>query len=1172
MGNILEKAVSISGGRGVSSSMTLPLRFFRTRGLSIITVAALGLALLPTLGQAQTASIQFDIPAQPAPAALAAFTKQSAAQVVFNTDELRSVQAKAVKGAFEPSAALDALLLGTGFSASRRSSGVFVVKKTANDATTGSVKGTLSGEGRRPILNALVVVKETAQSTAIDGYGGYYFPALEPGNYTIVVTAPGYQPLHITGVMIRAGRDLTLGRESLRVAAEGTLALEPFVVRAEAVEELEKFAVSATKEKPFTGNMDIPRTENDVQPYYVFNAATLGSSGATSVEEFLKQRLTMNASVLTNAQAENSTLGATSSINLRGLGADKTLILVNGRRQAPVTNVGLATTGTFGNNVVLGQADLNSIPMSAIDRIEVMPSSASAIYGASAIGGVINVILKRDYTGGEARVTYDTPMDTDAPVRTASLSYSLSLLGGKTRIRLNASWGDSEPMLLRDRRELIERGFANAFANSPISIYALWPSTLTNIRANSTTATTLTLKNGTVLTAPRTYVPAGTTSSTSTATLYAGLAANGGRWSLDLPDTTQAPSGLRRAFGAAPENRSLSAAVEQQLTRTLDLTVDYAHRENNTTAIFNPIGSQVLVSAAAINNPFITSVLVAVPNPADVPLITESTSDSATVSLQQKLPHDWIVQADHTWSQNRMRSSFYAADTTSLGNDITRGALNVFVDTQASPIDFSRYYVPLDSRMRSEVSDTSLRGAGPLWSLPWGTPQVSVGLERYVTSLTQNTLSTVLPLMPTANNMVSYFPRDQVSENGHVELLVPLVPENRFRFARSVELQLVGRYENYSVDTGTPFVRTYPGLGLTTYGSPTLSGQPVFSKAKFSSEDGTVGLKYVPVRGLTFRASFGTAFLPPTADQLLKNPVPSTSTTNVTDPLSGNALTPVFTLSGGNPDLKPQNSESRNVGIIWEPAWKPLSGLRFNAEYYRIKQFDAISTLTAQQIVTLESLYPERVTRNSAGTITQVEVSSLNLYLRDTEGFDLSLDYTRRTRLGSFNFFAVHSTILRLETQYSLTAPKYDAVNYPGESGAVKYRTNGGFTWERNGWSAGWAARYFGGYRQVSSAGGPSATQRAALGLAPLTTYTAPQGGNTIPSQIYHDAFVGYSFDRPATHQRGLEKLLSGLSIQLGVKNVFNQLPPYDYYYSYYTSPLGDLRLRSAWISIKKAF
>src|SRR5205085_1980006 len=96
-----------------------------------------------------------------------------------------------------------------------------------------------------------------------------------------------------------------------------------------------------------------------------------------------------------------------SAINLRGLGIDKTLILVNGRRMAGVNY-------SRGDEMRTYQPDLNGIPLAAVERIEVLPSSASAIYGGSAMGGVINVILKKNYQGGEARYSYDMPSNSSA--------------------------------------------------------------------------------------------------------------------------------------------------------------------------------------------------------------------------------------------------------------------------------------------------------------------------------------------------------------------------------------------------------------------------------------------------------------------------------------------------------------------------------------------------------------------------------------------------------------------------------------------------------------------------------------------------------------------------------------------------------------------------------------
>jgi outer membrane cobalamin receptor len=102
-------------------------------------------------------------------------------------------------------------------------------------------------------------------------------------------------------------------------------------------------------------------------------------------------------------------MGASSSINLRGLGSLQTLILINGMR-----------TANFANRGATFQPDVNGIPLAAIDRVEVLPGSASAIYGGTAVGGVVNVILKRSYTGDRVSSSYQNTFDTDAPIRTVN--------------------------------------------------------------------------------------------------------------------------------------------------------------------------------------------------------------------------------------------------------------------------------------------------------------------------------------------------------------------------------------------------------------------------------------------------------------------------------------------------------------------------------------------------------------------------------------------------------------------------------------------------------------------------------------------------------------------------------------------------------------------------------
>ncbi len=134
-------------------------------------------------------------------------------------------------------------------------------------------------------------------------------------------------------------------------------------------------------------NTDIRRSQDDPQPYVIFERAVIEQSGAVDINDFLKTRLTMSATGGTSAQTTN-VAGAVSGVNLRGLGENQTLILIDGRRAAK-TSSGFSP----------GQPDLNGIPLAAIERIEVLPTTASAIYGGAATGGVVNVVLRRDYSG-----------------------------------------------------------------------------------------------------------------------------------------------------------------------------------------------------------------------------------------------------------------------------------------------------------------------------------------------------------------------------------------------------------------------------------------------------------------------------------------------------------------------------------------------------------------------------------------------------------------------------------------------------------------------------------------------------------------------------------------------------------------------------------------------------
>ena len=151
-----------------------------------------------------------------------------------------------------------------------------------------------------------------------------------------------------------------------------------------------------------TQNADIRRFEDDVQPYTVATQAEILRAHRNDIDDFILEP--------DHLQHDDPSFHASrsadvmSSINLRGLGAQDTLVLVDGRRMPPFAT---STTG-------FTQSDLNAIPLRAIERIEVLTGAAGGIHGFGALGGVVNVVLDRDIEGLEFHTTQGISSRGDA--------------------------------------------------------------------------------------------------------------------------------------------------------------------------------------------------------------------------------------------------------------------------------------------------------------------------------------------------------------------------------------------------------------------------------------------------------------------------------------------------------------------------------------------------------------------------------------------------------------------------------------------------------------------------------------------------------------------------------------------------------------------------------------
>jgi outer membrane receptor protein involved in Fe transport len=887
-------------------------------------------------------------------------------------------------------------------------------------------------------------------------------------------------------------------------------------------------------------NMDIQRSRDDAQPYVVFDRETLANSGATNLEDFMRQRLTMETTALSESQG-NSFLGTRSSINLRGLGANQTLILIDGHRMAGVMAVG----GVY-------QPDINGLPLSAIERIEVLPTSASGIYGGSATGGVVNIVLRRNYGGVESKLTYDNAFDGDALRRRVDLSAGTTLENGKTSVLLAGSFSDGHRLLAQDRN-LLARNRQRILENNPAYIYGTSTPPVgrtTNIR--SVSGANLVLDDGTPLNSPYTHVPEGYAGPASDA--GHALIAQAGQYNFAFADSTA--SGLQPLLNT-PEVESLMLTVRRELTPRLTAFIEASGSNNVSESPSVAMSGAFTLRANNPNNPFDSDIRVQTPL---LGLAQESVVDShdrrVVAGLIGRLSHDWMAEIDYSFDRSRYASrSFGSSGVASF--DVTAGALNVMRDTNVFATDFSQYVdeetIQLPSH--SEMKDATFRMSGPVLTLPGGAVTLSMLLERRE-EIFGPSLRSVAGDPPSGN------PDEQSQRvnSAYLEAVVPVVSTaNSLPGVRELQLQLAGRYDDYKT-SGTNYI-AFAGFGTLEHAQNT-----------FNSTNTTLGLRYVPFQGVLLRGSRSTGFLPPAVNQLV--PASFEFEGFYTDPLRGDEELGLFTsYFGGNAGLKPELSTTWSAGLVLTP----LDGLRFSVDWFHLEKRDNIVSPDPAVLLASEARFPGRIVRAApepgdpygVGKITAIDGSDINIAHASTSGFDLAFDYTMPVgRFGTLQWFALGTITQHYRTQ---TFPDFPVEEHlglvtsqslavTGSSYPIKRKGNAGAVWNYQQWTAGWSARFFDSYTidaaQVFGGG-------AGIALA--------QGHDgRVASQTYHDLFVTYRIP----HSNFAGGLLTNTEWQLGIRNLFNTRPPLDVSNASggYYSGFGDPRLASYYVSLKKAF
>jgi iron complex outermembrane receptor protein len=909
-------------------------------------------------------------------------------------------------------------------------------------------------------------------------------------------------------------------------------------------------------------NADIRRTEDDIQPYVVFGAEEIRRSGATNADEFLRSRLPQNAAATSFSQSGISG-GGRSQINLRGLSGNQTVVLVNGRR--------MANASTFGSNGA--QPDINGIPVDSIERIEILPSTASGIYGGGATGGVVNIITRKDFSGVQAAVLYGQSSRGDAEQERVDLSGGASLFGGKTNVSFSGSYAESG-ILRGEDRDFTSRSLARQFANNPAAFTAPPVGYTGNIVSQN--GANLVLDNGTALNSPRTFIPIGYAGPATDG--GAALASNAGRFNLD------APAGGMNPLLTGSEISSASLGVRQTIFTAMEAYGDFSLARN--VALGKSGGSilDVLLPANAANNPFTAPIRVSVPVPnLTLPTRSETETVQGVAGLIVRLPHTWTTAFEYGWSRARVDLAFTspalgdpdgaAGPGVAPGTALANGTLNPVRDFNAFPIDFSPYRLPspnfVDGPVETTLGNVTVRVGGPALELPAGPLAVSGVLEHREEKLEPSTRVLTLPNGTLSSQLA--LGGSQAISSMYAEANAPIFsPRNARALFGSLELLASVRRDDYRLKSAQPQQIPAPAPG---------SPLPAFtwSRAEFQATSFTLGAMYSPISDLTLRASYGTGFLPPSLGNIVTRPSTTTSTmAPFVDPKRGNLITSGGTYrltSGGNPALRPEESDSHSAGIVLTPRWLP--GLRVSVDYVRIEKSDEIfSGLAVDTLLALEDSLPGRVIRDpltpgdaalgyTGGVVREFDFTAANVSSALIEAIDIQADYEWSIgRFGDFHAYTMFTNQTRLARKVTSVSPEIEGVGHFDGSNfaALKWRGNAGLSWNRVDWTFDWNAQVYDSYRPYL----PGSNQTT------IDAMVLNQGSDRVRSQIYHDVTILYSVPVEAASD-----VLRGMQFRLSAENVFDSNPPIRADVSHFAnaySTFGDPRLRRFAFSVRKAF
>lgn len=832
----------------------------------------------------------------------------------------------------------------------------------------------------------------------------------------------------------------------------------------------------------------------------------------------------------------NETRG--SAIDLRGLGPNATLILVDGRRQ-----LATGTTESF--------VEANRVPPSALERIEVVTDGASAIYGSDAVAGVVNYITRKDFEGLEASGRYT--------VNDAQTQWGLAVTGG-AKWDVDGRAGNIIVSYDFNKRDLVTGADNPRFGADQTryggnnSVYAAGttptPSGAGFYYANVCPATTilyfqpanLCLGPGfSPLGAPTQQyfnIPDGTTGRPSASPALA------------FPTNIQS-SDRFRTFQAAQKTHSLNVFFNQDLSSSLTAYAQF----NGTLRLTDQIGYTFTNVTVTNRSPFFPLFTGSAPTSVTVPLHgfpmrtrqTESYNDSITLGLRAEIGGDWqgefyATRATARFSPGADSAGSRSPNQEALSRLALRGEFNPFVNAPLSQdiLDAATYQGSEDIGGRSNAKswDYVLKFNGPAFTIPGGDVRAAAGVEHstfennYVLS---DALATCSAETTSAAQRCTLAYRADPIRSGSThrkviaffgEVNVPLVgPDNEMSFVRRLNLSLAARWEHYS-DFGNTF-------------------------------NPRAGLNWGVNDDFTFHASWGKSFRAPNLTEISASSLPYVFVNP--DNRTGTAVnTRQLTLNGANPTLRPETATSWSLGFDYNP--RLLDGLKISPSFYKVSYKNKINVQPVTRFLQPDTAatyapyvtdvpgpypYPGCVASDPStyhplvaavmttppnfeqapGDICRVQTILDGRWQNAASvvqtGLDFNASYAWNMGANNFSLDVNFTKIISLKERLTALGPKTTPDPINRIYMPLDFRARGNIRWSRGPFSANLAINYTPGY--LNDVGFIQIFQ-------PPTPNAAPLPPSRVPSWVTADLSLGYRFE-----DKGV---LSGTRLGLNIQNV----------------------------------